>query len=123
MRAVGCTSCSNPCHAFFVLFRGGGAANRAACRAFSNPVVSPDWLKIGTVFEEGSEGLMASEEGSGTGSAGELMDLMRQLLRLREGACVAFEDRKDLASIESWSVGLKRGFSGRRPRWWWWWWW
>lgn len=71
-------------------------------------MVSPDSPKIGTVFEEGSEGLMASEEGSGTGSAGELMDLMRRLLRLREGACVAFEDRNGFASIESWRVGLKR---------------
>ena len=28
----------------------------------------------------------------GTGSAGELMDLMRWLLRLREGNCVVFEN-------------------------------
>lgn len=37
-------------------------------------------------------GLMARDEESGTGSAGEVMDLMRRLLRLREGVYVVFEN-------------------------------
>lgn len=55
---------------------------------------------MGTLFEEGSEGLMACDEGSGSGPAGELMDLMRRLLRLREGVCVVFEDR--MVVVEDW---------------------
>ena len=72
----------------------------AACRAGSSPGVS--WLysdspEIGTVFEEG---LMARDEGSDTGSVGELMDLMRRLLRLREGVCVVFENGRVV--VEDW---------------------
>ena len=40
------------------------------------------------------EGLTARDESFGTGSAGELMDLMRRLLRLREEVCTVFEDAR-----------------------------
>ena len=77
-----------------------GESKGAACRACSSGGVS--WLcsdspEIGTVFEED---LVSRDEGSGTGSAGELMDLMRRLLRLREGACVVFENGRVM--VEDW---------------------
>lgn len=46
------------------------------------------------------KGLMAHDRGSGTGSAGEVMDLIRRLLRLREGVCVVFENGSVL--MEDW---------------------
>lgn len=78
----------------------GGGSKGGACRACSNPRVSgfcSDSPDVGTVFEEG---LMARDEASGTGPAGELMDLMRRLLRLREGVCVVFENGRVV--VEDW---------------------
>ena len=71
-----------------------------ACRACSSPGVPwfcSDSPEIGSVFEKG---LMAHDRGSGTGSAGEVMDLIRRLLRLREGVCVVFENGSVL--MEDW---------------------
>ena len=79
----------------------GGASNGVACKACSSPEIPwfcSDSLEIGTVFEEG---LMAQDKGPGTGSAGELMDLMKRLLRLREGVCVVFENGSVLVE-EDW---------------------
>lgn len=46
------------------------------------------------------KGLMAQDRESGTGSAGDDMDLMKRLLRLREGVCVVFENGSVL--VEDW---------------------
>lgn len=43
---------------------------------------------------------MARDKGSSSGPAGELMDLMRRLLRLREEVCVMFEDVR--VGVEDW---------------------
>ena len=70
-------------------------------------------------------GLLARYEVSDTGSAGEVMDLMTRLVRLRERICVVFEnemvDEEDWGMASEvcetsnlWSVGLKltkRGLS------------
>lgn len=72
----------------------------AAYRACSSPGISwfcSDSPEVGPVFEEE---LVARDEGSGTGSAGELMDLMRRLLRLREGVCELFENGRVV--MEDW---------------------
>ena len=46
------------------------------------------------------KGLVAQDKESGTGSAGDVMDLMKRLLRLREGVCVVFENERVL--VEDW---------------------
>ena len=69
----------------------GRVSNGAAFGNCSSPGVSgfcSDSAEVGTVFEVG---LMVRDEVSGTGSAGELMDLMRRLLRLREVVWVVFD--------------------------------
>ena len=79
----------------------GRTSKGVACKACSSPGIAwfcSDSLEIGTVFEKG---LMAEDRGSGTGSAGELMDLMKRLLRLREGVCVVFENGSVLVE-EDW---------------------
>ncbi len=74
-----------------------GKSKGAACSSGGVSWLCSDSPEIGTVFEED---LVSRDEGSGTGSAGELMDLMRRLLRLREGACVVFENGRVM--VEDW---------------------
>lgn len=78
----------------------GGTSKGVACKSSSGPGVL--WLcskspEIGSLFDKG---LIAQDRESGTGPAGEVMDLMKRLLRLREGVCVVFENGNVL--VEDW---------------------